>query len=211
MSENYSDEIFNINERVKLLLKARKKMGVFTEEELQALDSRSHDNIFSNIDKINDDMDIAMLVTNGGLSYRTNEKIYNLGITQAILENYINIAYLQNKGSYQSWFSKRDENKDETVYELFAGSYFDKMFGAEGYRKIFSGDGEGFMKDLEKYGATQEEIEKFDIAINNSLFNGEYVKEEDKFMSDFSKKIAQGRKLYESSPLEEKETKKRTL
>lgn len=212
MSENYSNEMFNINERVKLMLKVRKEKGVFTPEELDVLDLRSHNNVFSNLNNISDDMDIAMLVTNGGLAYSSDGRMHNVGITHALLANMINVAYLKNNGSYQSWFTERDSNKATTTYEMFVNQYFYKMFGDEGFRKLLSGDGVGFMKDLENYGATNEEITKFEDAIDNSVFTGEYSMEDEMFMAKFSDNIAKGRFLYESSMVDEViETKKRTL
>lgn len=212
MSDNYSNEMFNINERVKLMLKVRKEKGVFTPEELDVLDLRSHNNVFSNLNNISDDMDIAMLVTNGGLAYSSDGRMHNVGITQALLANMINVAYLKNNGSYQSWFTERDSNKATTTYEMFVNQYFYKMFGDEGFRKLLSGDGVGFMKDLENYGATNEEITKFEDAIDNSVFTGEYSMEDEMFMAKFSDNIAKGRFLYESSMVDEViETKKRSL
>lgn len=200
-------EMINLIARADLLRKVMFYGGLFSEEEAEVLEARSHNNVISFEEQVEDDLDLALLITNGGLTYRTNEKIYNLGITQALLARKIEATYGE-----KTWFMERDEGKAPTLYETFAGEYFDEMFGDEGKRKLYSGDGEGFMEDLKKYGATEEEISKLDTAINNSTFNGEYIPEEVNFVSKFCKKIAEGRKLYESTAKEQtSEAKKKTL
>ena len=86
------------------------------------------------------------------------------------------------------------------------------MFGEKGYRQLFTGDSEGFMNDFRKYGATDDEILNFDRAINNSLFKGEYNREDFEMASKLYKKVSEGRKRFEQFSQEETlETKKKTL
>lgn len=206
MSYNYSgNEMFDIIGRSKKIRDEFKPY--FTEQEMDVLKRRNSDNVISCLNEINDDLALALVICNGGLVYKENNAIYNLGVTQALLSAKIASAY-----GVHSWFMDRDEDKQITIYERFANDYFDKMFGEKGYRQLFSGDSEGFMKDFRNYGATDEEILSFDRAINNSVFTGEYNLEDEKMVSKLCSKISEGRKTYNSIPVEENiETKKKTL
>lgn len=207
MSDNYSnDEIFDVIGRAKKIRDEFKPY--FTEQEMKTLKEKSSDNVINCLSEIHDDLDLALAVCNGGLVYRDNNAIYNLGMTQALLASRVEAAY-----GVHSWFIKRDADKDVTLYEKFVNVYFNSMFGHNGYRQLFSGDSEGFMNDFRKYGATDEEILKFDRAINNSVFTGEYSLDDFNMAHNLYKKVSEGRKKYESLPREEEiiETKKKTL
>ena len=206
MSDNYSnDELFDVIGRSE---KIRGEFApYFSVEEMDIIKRRSTDNVVNNLSSINDDLDLALAICNGGLVYRDDKAIYNLGMTQALLEVKIESAY-----GIHSWFIKRDEEKDVFLYEYFSNVYFESMFGIQGYRQLFTGDSEGFMNDFRKYGATDEEILNFDRAINNSLFKGEYNKEDFEMANKLYKKVSEGRKRFEQlSQKESLETKKRTL
>jgi len=206
MSDNYSnDEIFDVIGRSEKIRNEFKPY--FTEEEMNIIKRRSTDNVVKNLSAINDDLDLALAICNGGLVYRDDKAIYNLGMTQALLEVKIEAAY-----GIHSWFIRRDEEKDVSLYEYFSNVYFETMFGEKGYRQLFTGDSEGFMNDFRKYGATDDEILNFDRAINNSLFKGEYNREDFEMASKLYKKVSEGRKRFEQFSQEETlETKKKTL
>ncbi len=199
MSENYSKEmvINDLMNRAANLSKVMFRAEYFSEEEKNELEKKANDNITDNFDKIDDDLALAMVMTNGGLVYKKGSFRYFLGITQALLAKTVETAY-----GIKSDFMQRDENKDKTIYEMFTNEFFDKMFGEKGYRQLFSGDGEGFIRDFMVYGADQNEIMEFDRIISNSVLTGEYNISDWYKANELCKKVSKGRKLYESVPSE---------
>lgn len=202
-----NNEMFDVVNRAKKLREVMfYKSNVFNEEEKTVLNDRSSSYVIEHLNDINDDLDLAIVITNYGLAYTEDNISYNVGITQALLAKQIEMAY-----GVKSWFMERDINKQPTIYEKLTNDYFDKMFGANGKRQLFTGDAKGFMDDFRKYGATDEEILSFDKAIFNSVFNGEYSLEDDKQVSELCEKISKARIAYESKPEELSEAIKKTL
>lgn len=219
MTGNYSNEkeMFDLVGRTRKILNLARKL--YSPEDFKALKAKAHDNVTKCKDMINDDLTLALCITTGGLVYEENNAIYNTGITQAMLSKQVETAY-----GVKSWFMERDSEKQITLYELFVNEYFDKMFGERGYKQLFSGDATGFMRDFKMYGELAgikdneeltEKILRFDRAINNSVFKGEYSFKDCSAVSEFCLKIEEGRKIYEANQkLEEpvkKTTKKKTL
>lgn len=204
MSDNV--EMFDVIGREEKLIEVFFNSGYFSKEEADTFMARSHNNVFSGIDKIKDDLDLAMLITDGGLVYRDENAVYNLGITQALLSKEVELTY-----GVKSWFMERDQGKQPTLYEYFTNQYFISMFGDRGYRQLFSGDSKSFIEDFKKYGGTEEELLDLDRAINNSVFLGEYNRNDNEKATELCNKITKGRKEYESSSIEKTDSKKMNL
>ncbi len=197
MSENYSNENFDLKSRSKKLLEVMSQKDILTEEEIKTLENRSNDAVDKFADQIKDDVSLAIALTNGGLVYKDGENRYFLGVTEALLAKTIETAY-----QVKSDFMKRDEDKQPAIYESFTNEYFDKMFGKNGYKQLFLGDGKGFIKDFMRYGATLKEITDFDRIISKSVDGVGFDINDWYFVDKLSKKIEQGRKTYESVPQE---------
>ena len=107
------------------------------------------------------------------------------GIVQSLLGTAIETAGLE-----KPWFMQRDKDKMITLYgEFIRGGQFDRMFGEAGYKKIFTGNYEGFMDDFKSYGATAEEIVELELALIDSVFNGVYNTKKAIMVSDMSYRI----------------------
>lgn len=190
MSENYSNEMFDlVNRTRKILNNAR---SLYNEEDFKSLKAKAHDNVSRCESMINDDLSLALCITTGGLSYYENGVIYNSALTDALLSKQVETAY-----GVKSDFMHRDEDKQPTLYEIFANEYFDKMFGDNGYRQLFSGDSTGFMSDFRKFGATNEEIIKFDNVIKKSIETGAFDMEDAGFLLEMCTKVSENRKQLE--------------
>ena len=214
MSENYSEEIFDLVGRTRKILNNARSL--YSDEDFKALKAKAHDNVARCEHMINDDLSLALCITTGGLSYVQDGVIYNSSITDALLAKQIETAY-----GVKSKFMERDAEKQLTLYEIFANEYFDKMFGEQGYRQLFSGDSAGFMADFRNYGATDEEILKFDKIIKKSIDTGAYDHEDATFLSEICTKVSDkrqqlaGQKIETATELWEENvktpTKKKTL
>lgn len=196
MSENYFVDYDILRVRIDKLKDVLFNKEVFTVDEAKGLRDEGTKSVVNNFEEINSDLDLAMALTQNFENAYAKES----GIVKSLLAKQVETAL-----GVKTDFMERDQDKQITLYESFVSEHFDKMFGKEGYRKIFSGNFEGFMKDFENYGATTEEIDRLNQAINNSILYGEYNLADDRFMIDFSDKISKGRFLYESTPKKEKE------
>ena len=191
MSENSFENVEKMARRIDKFKSVLFNKEIFTIDEAIRLRNEGNKSVDDNYKNLNDDLDIVMALTQNF----NNESAKSSGIVKALLAKQVETAI-----GVKPDFMERDQDKQITLYESFVSEHFDKMFGEEGYRKIFSGNYEGFMKDFETYGATSEEIDRLEQAINNSISHGEYNLEDDRFMTDFSDKISKGRFLYESTP-----------
>lgn len=196
MSENNFENLEALKIRIDKLKNVLFNKEVFTIDEAIRLRDEGTKSVVKNIEELNSDLDLAIALTQNF----DNEYSKESGIVRSLLAKQVETAL-----GVKTDFMERDQDKQITLYESFVSEHFDKMFGKEGYRKIFSGNFEGFMKDFENYGATTAEIDRLNQAINNSILHGEYSLDDDRFMTDFSDKISKGRFLYESTPKKEKE------
>lgn len=198
MSENYSNEIIDLKNRARKLLDVMSQKDIFTEEEIAELEKRSNAAIENCVGAIDDDVALALAITNGGLVYKTDENNrYFFGITKALLAKTVETAYQE-----KSDFMERDEGKQPAIYETFANEYFDEMFGKKGYRQLFSGDGKEFLKDFMRYGATIKEIADFDKIITGSVNGADFNINDSYVAKQLCEKVKHGRQVYESVPQE---------
>ena len=186
MSENYSNEMFDMINRTKKILNNAKSL--YNDADFEALKAKAHDNVARCEHMINDDLTLALCITTGGVCYEEDGVIYNSSINDALLAKQIETAY-----GVKSKFMERDAEKQLTLYEIFANDYFDKMFGEQGYRQLFSGDSTGFMTDFRNYGATDEEILKFDDVIKKSIKTGAYDKDDAIFLAEVCTRVSEKR------------------
>lgn len=187
MSENYSNSIEN---RAKILSDVLFREDIFGKD-AENLKKSGCENVGSIKDRIIDNIDIAMALTNnyGKISSES-------GIVQSVLGTAIETAGLE-----KPWFMQRDMEKMITTYgEFVRGRQFDEMFGSEGYKKIFTGDYQGLLDDLKNYGASSEEILEFEMALKRSVEDGTYTSKDATFVSEMSYKVSKGRKAYEENP-----------
>lgn len=188
MSENYSKEMKDIVTRVGILNSVLFNESIFNPNEVSALRTKANSSVVDHLDSINSDLDLAMSMT-GNID---NKSARESRIVQSILSKQIETSY-----GVKTDFMERDQNKQVTVYETFTNDYFSRMFGNQGYRRIFTGDYNGFLQDFKNYGATDSEIVEFNRAIANSVDTGEYNHEDYISTSYLCKKVEKGRILFE--------------
>ena len=188
MSENYSKDINDIVTRVGKLSSVLFNELIFNPDEASLHKKEASSSVVNHLDIVNNDLDLAMSMT-GNID---NKSARESRIVQAVLSKQIETAY-----GVKSSFMERDQSKQVTVYETFTNEYFSRMFGKQGYRRIFTGDYNGFLQDFRNYGATNEEIVEFNRAITNSVDTGEYNHEDYNIVSNICKKVEKGRVLFE--------------
>ena len=137
MSENYSNE--TIKKYTDALCNTFYNTGYFTEEEAEKYIKEAKTRVkAADESRVLDPMDIALIITNN-----TGELQKYSGIVQSILGQAIATTL-----GIQAEYMERDEKKAITLYEQFVGEQFDKTFGREGYRKIFTGITVGCWKNI---------------------------------------------------------------
>ncbi len=188
MSENYSKEMKDIVTRADKLSSILFNESIFNPDEIALLKKEANNSIVSHLDIINNDLDLVMAMT-GNID---NKSARESRILQSIFAKYIEAAY-----GVKTDFMERDQNKQVTVYEAFANDYFPRMFGKQGYRRIFTGDYNGFLQDFSNYDATDEEIVEFNRAITNSVDTGEYNHDDYKLVDKICDKVEKVRILSE--------------
>lgn len=194
MSENYSEEMFDLVGRTRKILNLARVL--YSDEEFKALKANAHTNVANFEKAINSDLELAQTITSGGLMYHEGNSVRNISITNALLAKQIESAY-----GVKTDFMHRDEDKQITLYETFANDYFGKMFGEKGYRQLFEGKGKEFTEDFKKYGATEEEIDRLEKALENSIETGEYNLADNRFASELCTKVSENRKKYAGEPV----------
>lgn len=190
MSENYSNEMFDLVDRTRKILNLARNL--YSEEGFKTFKARAHNNVVNHVIDIKDDLDLAKTITFGGLTYTENGVVRNEAITNVLLAKQIETAY-----GVKSEFMKRDSEKQITLYEMFANDYFGKMFGEKGYRQLFEGNGKEFTEDFKKYGASEEDVERLDKALDNSIKTGEYNPNDNKFAFDLCTRVSENRRKLE--------------
>ncbi len=192
MSENYSKEMYDIVTRVDRLNSVIFNPSIFSPDEASNLKAESNKRIASHIDSLRTNLDIVMTMTNN----IDNKSARDSRIFQSLLAKQVETALGEKTN-----FMDRDVDKQVTIYESFANDYFSRMFGIQGYRRVFTGDYNGFMQDFKKYGATDEEIINFNRAIITSVDTGEFNNDDFKMVKDLCAKVEKGRELFEKSSM----------
>ena len=211
MSENYSNE--TIKKYTDALCNTFYNTGYFTEAETEKYIKEAKARVkAADESRVLDPMDVALIITNN-----TGELQEYSGIVQSILGQAIATTL-----GIQAEYMKRDEKKDVTLYEQFVGKQFDEAFGSEGYRKIFTGNYEGFMKDFKNYMVASTEamdeaklkaakleastiIVEFETVLQESVYDGVYSSRAAKLMDSVCYRAAKGRKIVEASPVKVEE------
>jgi hypothetical protein len=211
MSENYSNE--TIKKYTDALCNTFYNTGYFTEEEAEKYIKEAKTRVkAADESRVLDPMDVALIITNN-----TGKLQEYSGIVQSILGQAIATTL-----GIQAEYMERDEKKAVTLYEQFVGKQFDEAFGPEGYRKIFTGNYEGFMKDFKNYMVASTEvmdeaklkaakleastvIVEFETALQESVYDGVYSSRAAKLMDSVCYRAAKGRKIVEASPIKVEE------
>lgn len=191
MSEKYTDPTSKLCE---VLFHS----GYFTEEEADVLEKRGRANLEKVEDRVLDNMDRAMALCN----YYGDSVATESGIVQSVIGYAVQTAF---PGDKKPWFMQRDENKLETLYDTFINNYMINMFGQEtldnGHtfnsicnKKVLSGNYEDLLKDMQRCGATNEEVIDFEVILSNSVYDGAYVAKDVKRFGEIYRKVAENRK-----------------
>ena len=216
MSENYSNE--KIKRCTDALCNTFFNTGYFSEEEAEKYikEAKERVNEYKN-GEVLDLMELALVISNNANSFQRDS-----GIVNAVLGKTIATTL-----GTELDFVERDEKKQITLYEELMGKYkgnkdktprFDETFGKEGYRKLFTGNYEGFMHDFMNYMMASTEIVDesklqaakletaktivdFESALQESVYNGAYSAEAAKLLDSVCYRAAKGRKKVESSPV----------
>ncbi len=190
MSENYSKKTYN--ERVDALCKVMYHTGYFSDEEADKYETEARTRAEAARNNVIDNLDLAFIMTGN----KENEVARESGIVNAILGSVVQTTFLE-----PAWYMQRDDERSvneqtllTTQYEIFVNEQMHPMFGPEGYRKILSGNYEGFMKDFMKYGAKPEEIVDFELGLIDSVFNGIYAAKSAKLASELCYRVSKNRK-----------------
>ena len=207
MSENYSNE--TIKRYTDALCNTFFNTGYFdkreTEKYIREAKARVEE---ADESLVEDPMGLALVITNNA---EGTQKFS--GIVRSVLGQAISTT-LGIKAEYM----ERDAKKAITLYEKFVGEQFDKMFGAEGYRKLFTGNYNGLMNNLKGYmlaetGITDEvkatgagfEISKTILALEDALRAsvdiGVYSSDAAKLIDSVCYRAAKGREIVESKPV----------
>lgn len=190
MSENYSKEMYDIVTRVDRLNNVIFNSSIFSSNETSNLKMESNKRVVDHIDSLKTNLDIALTMTNN----IDNKSSRDSRIFQSVLAKQVETALGE-----KTDFMDRDVDKQVTIYESFVNEYFSRMFGVQGYRRIFTGDYTGFMLDFKNYGATDDEIVNFNRAITTSVDTGEFNNNDFNMVKNLCDKVEKGRKLFEES------------